>query len=635
MNIDRVDISDHLVEKFLNNRVRLAVILMLVACGFIVARLYYLQILKGNKYVELSINNRLRVTTIPAPRGIIFSKKNEALAANNPSFDLNLIPQDTPDVNAVLEKISGMFNINKQLMQKKIAAQRGRPPFEPVTLKKELPWEEMSLALTKKMDLPGISIDVVPKRYYTTENLAPHVFGFLGEIDRNELGKYPQGLYRQRDLIGKFGLERWGEQYLRGEKGGLQTEVDAYGNRQKILAEIEPTSGDNLVVTLDVGLQKVAEAQLKDKVGAVVAMKPETGEILALASSPGFNANLFARGIEYNEWDKLMNNPLHPLLNRAIQTQQPPGSVFKIITAIAALEEKVIDPEERIFCPGYFTLGNTTFRCWKKGGHGSVNMKEAIIRSCDTYFYTVGQRLGVDRIHKYATMFGLGEKTGIELDGEKSGLIPSEAWKKQRFGVPWQKGETISTAIGQGYIQTTPLQIANIFCGIANGTFIPKPHLVVGIRGNNDSPDRTKVVFETEKLRELHISPKTIAFIKEALMGVVHDPTGTATKVRIDGLTIGGKTGTAQVVSRRFVPEKEENTPWQYKDHAWFVCMSPVEKPEIVVSVFLEHGGHGGSAAGPIAREIVAAYLKPSALKTPIPAAPTQSTETSSETEED
>ena len=632
MDIDIVDISDHLVEKFLNKRVRFAVILMLVACGFIVARLYYLQILKGSKYVELSINNRLRITTIPAPRGIIFSKKNEVLASNNPSFDLNLIPQDTPDVSAVLEKVSHMFNINKQLMQKKVAAQRGRPPFEPVTLKKELPWEDMSLALTNKMDLPGISIDVLPKRHYCTENLAPHVFGFLGEIDRNEIDKYSQGSYRPGDLIGKFGLERWGEQYLRGGKGGLQTEVDAYGNRQKILAEIEPTSGCNLVVTLDVGVQKLAESLIKDKVGAVVAMKPATGEIIALASSPGFNANLFARGIDYTEWSKLTSNPLHPLLNRAIQTQQPPGSVFKIITAIAALEERVIDPSDRIFCPGYFTLGNATFRCWKKGGHGSVNMQEAIIRSCDTYFYTVGQRLGVDRIHKYATMFGLGEKTGIELDGEKSGLIPSEAWKKKKFGVAWQKGETISTAIGQGYIQTTPLQIANVFCGIANGTFIARPRLVVEASCDND---QKKTSFETEKLRDLPVSPKTITFIKEALMGVVHDPTGTATRVRIEGLTIGGKTGTAQVVSLRLIPSREEDVPWKYKDHAWFVCLAPVENSEIVVSVFLEHGGHGGSAAGPIAREIVAAYLKPSALKTPIPAAVMQSTETANETEED
>ena len=341
--------------------------------------------------------------------------------------------------------------------------------------------------LTNKMNLPGISIDVLPKRQYYGENFAPHVFGFLGEIDRAEMAKYPPGVYRQGDLIGKFGLEKWGEQYLRGEKGGLQTEVDAHGNRQKILAEIEPTGGCNIVVSLDARLQKAAEAQLADKVGAVVAMRPATGEVLALASSPGFNASLFARGIDYAEWNKLTNNPLHPLLNRAIQTAQPPGSVFKIITAIAALEEKVIDPSEQVFCPGYYTLGNTTFRCWKKGGHGSVAMHEAIVRSCDTYFYTVGQRLGVDRIHKYATMFGLGEKTGIELDNEKSGLIPSEAWKKKKFGVPWQKGETCSIAIGQGYVQTTPLQIATFFCGVANGAYLPRPRLVEEVRCDNET----------------------------------------------------------------------------------------------------------------------------------------------------
>jgi penicillin-binding protein 2 len=628
MNSDTVDISDHVAEKFFNARVRFAVILILIACVFIIMRLYYLQVLKGSKYVELSTSNRIRVSTIPAPRGIVFSRHNDLLVSNNPSFDLNLIPQDTPDPGSVLEKISALLNLNKEQLKKKLAAGRGRPPFEPITLKKELPWQEMSLVLAHKMDLPGITIDVIPKRLYFAENFAPHVFGFLGEIDRNEMAKNPRDLYRQGDLVGKFGLEKWGEQYLRGEKGGLQTEVDAFGNRQKILAEIEPTGGCNLFVTIDVGLQKVAEAQLKDKVGAVVAMKP-TGEVLALASSPGFDASLFSRGIDYGEWNKLTNNPLHPLLNRAIQTAQPPGSVFKILTAIAALEEHVIDPSEQVFCPGYFTLGNTTFRCWKKGGHGSVAMHDAIVRSCDTYFYTVGQRLGVDRIQKYAALFGLGDKTGIELDGEKKGLIPSESWKKKRYGIAWQKGETCSISIGQGYVQTTPLQIANFFCAIANGKYLPRPRLVEEVRCDND---RQKTSFENEKIWDLNISPKTLSFIKEALLGVVHDPTGTATKVKIEGLTIGGKTGTAQVVSRQLASGGEDS-PWKYRDHAWFACMAPVEKPEIIVVVFLEHGGHGGSAAGPIAREMVAASLLPSAQKTPLPGLP--AVETPEELEED
>lgn len=608
MNSYTVDISDHIAEKFFNKRVRAAVILILIACAFIVMRLYYLQVLKGSKYVELSTSNRIRVSTIPAPRGIFFSRGNELLVTNNPSFDLSLIPQDTPDVDSVLGGLATLLDLDKKELMKKLAAGRGRPPFEPITLKKELAWRDMSLVLAHKMDLPGVSIEVLPKRQYYAKNFAPHVFGFLGEINRQELERYPRGLYRPGDLIGKFGLEKWGEPYLRGEKGGLQTEVDAHGNRQKILAEIEPTAGCNLVVTLDAGLQRAAEAQLKEKVGAVVAMKP-TGEVLALASSPGFDASLFSRGIDYNEWRRLTGNPLHPLLNRAIQAQQPPGSVFKIITAVAALEEGVIDPEEKIFCPGYYTLGDTTFRCWKRGGHGGVNMREAIIRSCDTYFYTVGQRLGVDRIHKYATLFGLGSKTGIELEGEKGGLIPSAAWKEKRFGTAWQKGETCSVAIGQGYVMTTPLQIANFFCAIANGSYLPRPRLVEDVRCEDDSRNRS---FENEKLRDLPVSPKTLSFIKDALRGVVQDPTGTATRVRIEGLTIGGKTGTAQVVSRR-LSSGEEDSPWKYRDHAWFACMAPVEKPELVLSVFLEHGGHGGSAAGPVARELVATYLKPEA----------------------
>lgn len=614
MNRETFDIGDQVAEKFLNNRVRFAVILILVACGFIVMRLYYLQVLKGSKYVELSSSNRIRITTIPAPRGIIFSRHGDLLATNNPSFDLNLIPQDTPDADSVLAKISKLLKIPKETLQKNWARRRGRPPFEPVTLKKELPWQEMSQVLAHKKDLPGISIDVLPKRQYFAESFAPHVFGFLGEINRKEIAKYPPGRYRQGDLIGKFGLEKWGEQYLRGEKGGLQSEVDAFGNRQKILAEIAPSSGCNLVVTLDVELQKVAEALLEDKVGAIVAMKP-SGEVLALASSPGFNAGLFSRGIQGDEWRKLTGNPLFPLMNRAIQSQQPPGSVFKIITAIAALEEKVVNPEEKIFCPGYYTIGNSTFRCWKKGGHGLVNLKEAIIRSCDTYFYTLGQRLGVDKIHTYATRFGLGAKTGIELDGEKPGLIPSSLWKRKRFGTSWQKGETCSVAIGQGYVMTTPLQIANFFCSLANGKTLPRPRLVDEVLCDTG---RTITRFDDQKLRDLNISPETISRIKEALLGVVHDPTGTAQKVKIEGLEIGGKTGTAQVVSLRHSAGKEEDIPWKYKDHAWFACMAPVDNPEIIVVVFLEHGGHGGSAAGPLARELIAARLMPSAQTTPL-----------------
>jgi len=599
-----LDFNENIIEKNLNKKIRLAAVLISITFCFIVFRLYYLQILKGSKFTELSTNNRIRITTLPAPRGIILSKNRDVLVTNIPSFDLNLIPQDTPDHNKVLEDLSALLCIDRSVLQKKYDSQRGRPPFEPVTLKKELSWNEMSLVLSQKLDLPGISIDVVPKRLYCGDSFAPHVFGFLGEVDRNELKKHVQDDYILGDLIGKFGLEKWGEQYLHGRRGGLKSEVDAYGNRQKILAEIEPVAGCNITVSLLPQLQKAAEEALQEKTGAIVAMNPYSGEIFALASKPCFDSNLFSRGIDSKEWEKLIKNPLHPLLNRAIQTQQPPGSVFKIITAIAALEEKAVDPNTKIFCPGYLSLGSRSFGCWKKHGHGLMNMHDAIVQSCDVYFYTVGLRVGIDAINKYARMFGLGDKTGIEIEGEKEGLIPSQEWKKKRFGYPWQKGETLNTSIGQGFVLCTPLQIACFFCGLANGSYIPQPRIIDSVDCGNK-----QMAFRSKKIKTIAVSPETISLIREALSGVVQEPAGTASKAKINNVTVGGKTGTAQVISKKSFMEKAIKTPWIYEDHAWFAAFAPVEKPEIVVSVFVEHGGHGGSAAAPLAKKILEAYF--------------------------
>lgn len=597
-----VAFDESALKRQLNEKIRIAAVLVALCFLFVFFRLYYLQILKGAAYLEQSVNNRLRVTTIAPPRGMIYAKNGELLVANKPSFDLQLIPQDTPNIGATITTLAALLNLPRDLLQKRYDAQRGRPPFEPVTLKKDLSWDNMSIVLAKKPELQGITIDIVPTRRYADGLCAPHVFGFIGEIDRMELERLAADGYLMGDCIGKFGLEKWGERSLRGTRGGLQSEVDAYGNRTKILASIEPVAGSDLRISLVPRVQKVAEALLRDRSGAIVALDPDSGEVIAMASSPGFDPHLFARGIDGRTWQTLVNDPLHPLLNRAIQTQQPPGSVFKIVTAIAALEEKLIDPSFTVFCPGYLNLGSRTFGCWKKHGHGSVNLHDALVQSCDTYFYTVGLRLGVDVIHKYATMLGLGEKTGIELDGEKTGLIPSQAWKKKRFGYPWQKGETLNTAIGQGFVLCTPLQIATMMAAIANQTYVPQPHLVLSDAGQpRPEPQR----------RRLGISPATFAVIKKALAGVVNEPSGTGGKARLPGIMVAGKTGTAQVVGKKIYKDRTGKVPRQYEDHAWFAAFAPVEQPRIALAVFCEHGGHGGSAAAPLAKEIIAAYLLP------------------------
>jgi penicillin-binding protein 2 len=330
-------------------------------------------------------------------------------------------------------------------------------------------------------------------------------------------------------------------------------------------------------------------------------MDPLQGDVFVLASSPGFDPNLFSRTIDPAEWEKLIKNPLNPLLNRALQSQQPPGSVFKIVVATAALEEGLVDPENQVFCPGHFSVGNHIFRCWRKEGHGAVNLRRAIVESCDVYFYQLGNAIGIDNIAKYATMLGLGEKTGIELDDEKAGIIPSPAWKARRFGTTWHRGETINTAIGQGYVLTTPLQIASAFCGIANGGFVPRPRLVLSItEGGEITP--TPVL----KRKEFRLAPATVAFIKDALGGVVNDPRGTGSKARIEGLTVAGKTGTAQVVSAKAATAAK--SPDEWNDHAWFVAFAPAEDPKIVVSVLIENGGHGGSTAAPLAKNVIEAF---------------------------
>lgn len=599
-----IEFNETLVEQALKKRIRFSVILIACIFVFIFLRLVYLQILKGNKYSQLSTNNRIRVTKTPDPRGFILSKNDRVLVKNIPSFDLTLIPQDAPDTDRVLHNLSDLLNIDKNSLRKTIEKNGNRSPFEPITLIKEISWEEMSLILSKRLDMQGINIAVVPKRFYCFGDMASHVFGFLGEINPDELQKKEFMRYSMGDLVGKYGLEKWGEKYLRGAKGGLQTEVDVYGNRQQVLARIDPVPGCNLVISIKPKLQKLAEELLKEKTGAVVAMNPWDGEIFVLASSPGFDSNLFSRGICYEDWNRLVDNPLHPLLNRTIQSQQPPGSLFKIVTAISALEEKRVDPTTKFHCPGYFNLGRRRFNCWKKGGHGWMDMKEAIIESCDVYFYNLALQVGLDNIIKYARLLGFGAKTGIALEGEKSGLLPTPRWKKKMYGVDWQLGETLNISIGQGYLLTTPMQIATIFSGIATGGRVPQPKLVLHV-----DCERTKKYFPSVNLKQYKLSHNTLSFLKAALTGVVNDPNGTGFRAKTDQVLVAGKTGTAQIASKKLRMHELKDLPRHLADHAWFVAFAPVDNPRLVVSVLIEHGGGGGMVAAPIAKKIIQLFF--------------------------
>jgi penicillin-binding protein 2 len=407
------------------------------------------------------------------------------------------------------------------------------------------------------------------------------------------------------DLIGKFGTEKKLESILRGQGGGQQVEVDATGKRLRVVGSVEATAGQSLVLTIETELQQKAEQLLEGREGSIVVLDVHTGEILAMANRPVFDPNAFARGITMEEWRSLTKDPLHPLSNRAIQGQYPPGSTFKVIMAAAALEKGVISPTTRFSCSGGFPFGKHVFHCWRKRGHGSVDLRQAIAQSCDVYFYRVGQLLGIQAIADYARRFGLGAPLGIPLDHEVGGTIPDPAWKKSRLGAPWYAGETLSVVIGQGYVTATPLQMAVAAAAVANGGTVYRPHLVKRILGDNGEPLRE---FGPEVLQETKISPATLQLVRAGMTDVVNAERGTGKKAKLPEILVAGKTGTSQVIAG--AKGKGTLLPRQYRDHAWFIAFAPADAPEVAVACLLEHAGEGGgAAAAPVVKEVLASYF--------------------------
>jgi penicillin-binding protein 2 len=455
-------------------------------------------------------------------------------------------------------------------------------------------------------------VDVRPRRAYDYGDLASHLIGYLGEVDENEMRQSREFPYRMGAQIGKYGVEyRW-ENDLRGSDGGQQIEVDALGREIRPLGVVEPFPGNNLFLTIDLELQKVAEEAYRDKTGALIAMDPRTGQILAMVSKPSFNPDVFARNILPEEWKSLVENPSHPLQNKGIQGQYPPGSVFKIITAIAGLESKMITPNTQFNCAGAFSYGGRDFRCWKEGGHGNLSLHRAIVQSCDIYFYQLGLKLGPDLIARYASEFGLGRATGISLP-EKPGIVPSSSWKRKRHGAPWYSGETLSFSVGQGYLTATPLQLLVLISAVANGGKILLPQVAQRLE---DIYKNRLEEYPSVELESVDVSQKTLQIIQEALKGAVNDPHGTGSACGLKEVKVAGKTGTAQVIAmpEDFKRGEIRRIPLKFRDHAWFVAYAPFEDPKISVVVLVEHGGFGATAAAPIAKRVIEKYLdlKPS-----------------------
>ncbi|WP_245590215.1 penicillin-binding protein 2 [Desulfobulbus elongatus] len=581
--------------------------------AIIVARLWFLQVEQGEYYNQLADSNRVRSIDIAAPRGNIYDSKGREIVTNRPSFNVVWIRESNKINDEWLKRLTRLLKQDSATLLEKIRKMAGTPGHIPVRLAEDIDWETVARIENNRMYLPEIKIEVVPLRIYHYGNLASHLIGYMGEINKTELDKADKAIYRGGDLIGKMGLERLREEDLRGEKGSNNMEVNALGFEQQNLKDIEPKPGRDLYLTIDVDLQKIAEEEMaaKNWAGAVVAMEANTGRLLAVASAPQLHLDEFVGGISQKAWQAMLDNPLHPLINKVVQGQYPPGSTYKPVTAFAGLAEGVVTPDTPVFCPGSMRFGNRTYRCWKRGGHGTVTLKRALAESCDVYFYTVGLKLGVDRLARYARMFGLGERTGVEMEHEKSGIVPSSEWKKKRYNVKWHEGETLSIAIGQGYDLTTPLQVAQMTAVIANGGTLYKPAVVEKVI---DADGGEVNVFQPEVISRIPGQGRNLKLVREGMVEAVNSRRGTGREAQIDeqhGIIVGGKTGTAQVVRlAQYMHLKEEDIPYEYRDHAWFTCFAPAANPEIVVTVLVEHGLHGGTASAPIAAKILNRYFE-------------------------
>jgi penicillin-binding protein 2 len=573
-------------------------------------RLWFLQLIKGETYRNLSENNRIRLEDIAPTRGIIYDRNGRILVDNRPAFQLAIVPEDVSDLEKTLTEMSRILEVEQGQLAKRVGSAPKGTPFRPVVLRRDMTRDQVAAVETHRFHFPGVLVQIEPKRSYERPSFAAHLIGYLGEIEETQLrGARGQG-YKLGDYLGKYGVEMEWEQELKGQRGGRQVEADAAGRQLSILQEVPSKPGHNLALTLDTRLQLRAERALEGKAGAIVVLNPNNGDILAMVSSPAFDQNQFIRGFSPSEWQSILDNPLHPLENKGIQGQYPLGSTFKPVVVAAALEEGVIEPETEMTCLGEYQLGNRTYRCWKKRGHGKIALHEAVVQSCDVYFYQLGQKLGVDRMAEYAQRFGLGSRTLVRLNNEARGLVPTAQWKLKRFGIPWQKGEDLITAIGQGFLLATPIQAGVLYGAIANGGKFLRPRVVLRVEDAEGSHLKS---VKPEIVGKLDLKPPTRSFLQEALVGVVQDPSGTGRAARVHGVTVAGKTGTAQVV-RVAEDETEEReideVPYEFRDHAWFVAYAPAEAPEIVVVALVEHGGHGGSAAAPLARQVLQEYFK-------------------------
>jgi penicillin-binding protein 2 len=583
--------------------------------GLLAGRMYQLQVLESSRYKMLADENRISMRLLPPPRGRILDRFGVPLATNKENFRVVLIAERTRDVKKTLDALGRLISIPDHDRRRILREIRKRRDFVPVTVQENLDWQKVSRIEVNAPDLPGVVIDVGQSREYPLGSESAHLLGYVASVSEKDKKQD-----RSRDpllqlpgfRIGKSGIEKEQDLRLRGKAGNSQLEVNALGRVIRELSRQEGQPGDDVMLTVDLGIQNLAIEKLRDKKSAAaVVMDVNTGGIIALASVPGYDPNAFNTGLSRKQWRDITRNPLAPLTNKAVSGLYAPGSTFKMVVAMAALEHSVIKPEQKVFCRGHVELGNARFHCWKKHGHGWLDLNGALQQSCDTYFYEISKRVGIDKIAEMGRRFGLGRVTGIDLPNERGGLMPTSAWKKKRLGVAWQKGETLVAGIGQGFVLTTPLQLAVMTSRLASGKAV-EPHLVHGVvSGGVMRP------LEIPSVSDIKISSEVRRLVMDGMNAVSNTQRGTAYRARIKepGFELAGKTGTAQVkrISKherdtRVLKNKER--PWKDRDHALFVAFAPVDNPRYAIAVVVEHGGGGSTVAAPIARDIMHETLK-------------------------
>lgn len=579
-------------------------------------RLYYLQVLQSDEYATMANENRMNIRLLAPLRGRIVDRFGEEIASNRQNYRVVLIREQTQSLEKTLDRLSDLVPVSEADRERVLKEAGRKRSFVPIPVMENLSWDEFSRINVRSPELPGIQLDVGETRHYPYGPLFAHTVGYVGAVSERDLKNLqPDPLLELPGFkIGKNGIEKFYDLSLRGTAGTSRVEANAYGRVIRELSRQEGSPGNDLELTIDTELQKYATKRMGEESAAAVVMDVHSGDILSMVSVPSFDPNSFTTGISVKDWRALQANPKHPLNNKAVTGQYPPGSTFKMIVALAAIEAGVISPDFTTYCNGYTMLGRHKFHCWKRGGHGKLNLRQAIEQSCDVYFYDIARKAGVDKIAEMANRFGLGEKLNLDLNGEKSGLVPTTAWKQAVRGERWQVGDTFNVGIGQGFVLATPLQLAVMTARLANGGKAVIPRLV---KQEFQSRTEEKQPKTQQQPEDLGVSQNALRAVLGGMFDVVNGKRGTGrgSKIDVEGWEMAGKSGTAQV---RRISKKErlsgvlksEDRPWEYRDHAMFVAYAPFDKPRYAVSVIVEHGGSGSRAAAPVARDLLKEALR-------------------------